>query len=49
MTILDRYLYAVRNNLPKDQPGDDIVAEIGDDLRSQIEEREKTLGRPLTD
>ena len=49
MTMLDRYLYAVKNSLPKDQAAGDIVAEIGDDLQSQMEEREAALGRTLTD
>ncbi len=48
MTILDGYLYAVQRSLPKDQAADEIVAEIGDDLQSQIEEREGALGRALT-
>jgi len=47
MELLDRYLEAVRINLPKDQ-ADDIVAEITDDLESQADEREARLGRPLT-
>lgn len=49
MTMLDRYLYAVQNGLPKDQPAGDIVAEIGDDLQSQMEERASAVGRPLTE
>lgn len=47
MDLLDRYLDAVRANLPKDQ-ADDIVAEIADDLESQADEREAELHRPLT-
>jgi hypothetical protein len=47
MELLDRYLNAVRTNLPKDQ-ADDIVAEIADDLQSQADEREAMLHRPLT-
>lgn len=49
MTMLDRYLYAVRTDLPKDAPADDVVAEIADELQSQIEARETALDRPLTD
>ncbi len=49
MTLLDRYLYAVQSDLPKGQPGGDIIAEIGDDLQSQMEEREVALGRTLTE
>jgi hypothetical protein len=47
--MLDRYLYAVRNDLPKGVAADDIVAEIADELQSQMEAREGTLGRPLTE
>ena len=49
MTMLDRYLHAVRVELPKRPQTDDIVAEIAESLHSQIEERERSLGRPLTD
>lgn len=49
MTLLDRYLYAVQSDLPKDQPAGDIIAEIGDELQSQMEEREVALGRALTE
>jgi hypothetical protein len=48
MELLDRYLQAVRFWLPRKQQ-DDIIAELGDDLRSQIEERESALGRPLNE
>src|ERR1017187_5174111 len=46
MELLDRYLHAVRFWLPKAQQ-EDIIAELGEDLRSQIEDREAALGRPL--
>ncbi|MGA2181416.1 MAG: hypothetical protein ABSH47_00170 [Bryobacteraceae bacterium] len=46
MELLDRYLNAVRFWLPAAQQ-DDIIAELGDDIRSQIEERESALGRKL--
>ena len=49
MTMLDRYLSAVQGNLRKDQAAADIVAEIGEDLQSQMEEREGALGRALTE
>src|SRR5690348_2438397 len=49
MTLLDRYLYAVETNLPKDQAAGDIVAEIGEDLQSQMDELASVLGRPLTE
>jgi hypothetical protein len=48
MELLDRYLQAVRFWLPRKQQ-EDIIAELGDDLRSQIEERESSLGRPLSE
>jgi hypothetical protein len=44
--VLDRYLQAVRSWLPPAQK-DDVVAELEDDLRSQIDEEEAALGRPL--
>lgn len=46
--IVDRYLQAVRFWLPKNQRQEDVLAELGEDLRSQIEEKESELGRPLT-
>jgi hypothetical protein len=46
MEILDRYLQAVKFWLPKGEK-QDIIAEISEDLRSQIEEREAELGRKL--
>ena len=48
MELLDRYLHAVKFWLPRQQQ-DDIIAEISEDLRSQIEEREEQLGRKLDD
>jgi hypothetical protein len=44
--LVDRYLQAVRFWLPKTQQ-EDLAAELGEDLRSQIEEKENELGRPL--
>jgi hypothetical protein len=46
--LLERYLEAVRRSLPQAQ-ADDIVAELGDDLRQQMEEREGDLGRALNE
>src|SRR5450755_4732084 len=46
MEIVNRYLHAVKFWLPKGQQ-DDIIAELGEDLRSQIENREAELGHPL--
>jgi hypothetical protein len=46
MELLDRYLQAVRFWLPRSQQ-DDIIAELSEDIRSEIEEQEAALGRPL--
>src|SRR5580658_11135807 len=48
MALVDRYLQAVKFWLPRKQK-DDIIAELSEDLRSQIEEQEAELGRKLTD
>jgi len=48
MELLDRYLQAVEFWLPKRQR-QDIIAELSEDLRSQIEEKETELGRKLND
>ncbi|HTM36736.1 MAG TPA: hypothetical protein VL156_08315 [Terriglobales bacterium] len=48
MELLDRYIQAVRFWLPKPQR-DDIAAELSEDIRSQIEERESALARPLNE
>src|ERR1700722_19012024 len=47
MELLDRYLQAVRFWLPKAQQQEDLLAELGEDLRSQIEDQETELGHPL--
>ena len=44
MELLDRYLKAVKFWLPSDQK-QDIIAELSEDLRSQIEDKESELGR----
>jgi hypothetical protein len=46
--VLDRYLQAVRFWLPKAQQ-QDIIAELAEDLHSQIEEKETALRRPLNE
>lgn len=46
MELLDRYLQAIEFWLPKRQR-QDIIAELSEDLRSQIDERETELGRKL--
>jgi hypothetical protein len=48
MELVDRYLHAVKFWLPRKQK-DDIIAELSEDLRSQIEEKEAELGRKLSD
>ena len=44
--LVERYLHAVKFWLPKAQQAD-IIAEVGEDLLSQIEEREAALGHKL--
>lgn len=46
MELVDRYLQAVKFWLPRQQK-DDIIAELSEELRSQIEEKESELSRPL--
>jgi hypothetical protein len=45
MDLIDRYLVAVRRQLPLDMQ-DDIVQELSDSLRSEAEEHERVTGRP---
>ena len=47
MDLIERYLAAISRNLPAKQAGD-ITAELRDVLLSRVEDREATLGRPLT-
>jgi hypothetical protein len=47
MDLLDRYLQAVKFWLPSAQK-QDIIAELSEDIRSQIEDKESALGRTLT-
>jgi enterochelin esterase family protein len=46
MNLLDRYLQSVRRHLPLEHR-EDIIRELTDNLRSQIEDKEAVLGRPL--
>jgi hypothetical protein len=46
MELLDRYLQSVKWLLPKEQK-EDILAELSEDIRSQVEEKEAELGRRL--
>src|SRR6476660_8842026 len=48
MTLIDRYLAAVRFFLPRAEQ-DDIVKELSGDMRSQIEDWEAGRGRPLSE
>ena len=47
MQLLDTYLKSVARFLPAAER-DDIVRELSENLRSQIEDREAQIGRPLT-
>lgn len=46
MNLVDRYVAAIRRNLPRDRAAD-ISAELHDLIASRIEDREALLGRPL--
>jgi hypothetical protein len=46
MKLLDRYLSAIRDLLPADDRND-IIAELSDNIRAQVEDQEAQLGRPL--
>ena len=48
MELLDRYLKTVGTYLPKSQRAD-IIRELSENIRSQIEDREAELGRPLNE
>ena len=48
MDLLARYLQAVRFFLPRGSQ-DDIVRELEEELRAQMDDRESQLGRTLTD
>src|SRR5262245_525039 len=48
MQLLDRYLKSVGWWLPKGQR-EDIIAELSEDIRSQIDDRQVELGRELSD
>jgi hypothetical protein len=45
--LVDRYLQAVRFWLPKSHRQEDLITELGEDLRSQIDDKETELRRPL--
>jgi hypothetical protein len=48
MELLESYLRAVKRYLPRAQ-STDIIRELSDELRSQLDEKETVLGRPMTD
>jgi len=48
MELVDRYLQAVRFWLPREQQ-DDVARELTDDLLSEIEDQERSLGRLMTE
>jgi hypothetical protein len=48
MQLLERYLQAVKFWLPKEQK-EDIIAELSEDIHSQIDENEAELGRKLNE
>jgi hypothetical protein len=45
---LDRYLQAVSSWLPRGQEAD-VVAELAEDIRSEVDDRERQLGRALAE
>ena len=48
MDLLDRYLKAVSKGLPEAQR-EDIIRELSEDIRSEMEDKEAELRRPLTE
>lgn len=48
MTLVERYLRAVKEQLPRAQQ-DDIIAELSENLRAQMEDEAEARGRPLLD
>src|SRR5215470_3322062 len=48
MDLVDRYLKAVGKALPEKQR-EDIIRELSEDIRSEVEDRQSQLGRPLTE
>ena len=47
MDLVDSYVNAVAKGLPEEQRAD-IIGELSEDIRSEMDERQKDLGRPLT-
>jgi hypothetical protein len=48
MDVVARYLKTVRSGLAGPQR-DDIIRELSENLRSQVEDKESELGRPLSE
>jgi hypothetical protein len=48
MDLVDRYVKAVAKALPENQR-EDILSELSEDIRSEIEDRQRELGRALTE
>jgi hypothetical protein len=48
MDVVERYLLNVRRYLPTGR-ADDLVAELGENIRAEVEDREERAGRPLLD
>jgi hypothetical protein len=48
MTMVERYLHAVRDFLPRGQQ-DDIINELSDSIQSRLEDEGVSRGRPLTE
>jgi hypothetical protein len=48
MDLVDRYLKAVEKALPETQR-EDIIRELSEDIRSEMEDKESELGRALTE
>jgi hypothetical protein len=46
MDVVERYLLNVRRYLPTGR-ADDLVAELGENIRAEVEDREERAGRPL--
>lgn len=47
MDLIDRYLTAIRWNLPRAANAEDVIAELRDLIASRVEDRQESLGRPL--
>jgi hypothetical protein len=48
MELVERYLLEIRRYLRASDDRDDVLAEIADDVQSELESRAEELGRPMT-